>query len=60
VEISSVKLKSLRKHVMDSGGVAVFCHRNPQFSDRSVFQILQGRRKRMSPGVVALFKHCGI
>lgn len=57
VEILPSKLKSLRTHVMNCGGVLAFCYKNPNFNSRTVFQILQGRRKRMSPIVKELFEH---
>jgi hypothetical protein len=52
---------SLLKTEMDGywGGVSAFCKEHG-FSTVSVHQILQGRRKRMSPIVTALFKHFGI
>lgn len=55
--ILPVKLELLKTALMSSGGVVAFCRDNSQFSDRTVFQILQGRRKRMSPVVEQLFKH---
>ncbi len=59
-QIPSEKLKSLISEIKKSGGVNAFCAENPKFSSRSVFQILQGRRRKMSPGVQALFDHFNI
>ncbi len=56
-QIPPEKLKSLIIEIKKSGGVNAFCAENPKFSSRSVFQILQGRRRKMSPGVQALFDH---
>lgn len=56
-QIPPEKLKSLVGKIKKAGGVNAFCAENPQFSSRSVFQILQGRRRKMSPGVQALFDH---
>lgn len=58
--IPRAKLQSLREAINAfEGGVTGFCERHC-FSSVSVHQILQGRRKRMSPVVAALFKHFGI
>lgn len=54
-QIPIEKLKLLTAEIKKNGGVNKFCLENPQFSSRSVFQILQGRRRKMSPGVQALF-----
>lgn len=59
-EIPVTKLKSLKTQIANSGGVVVFCFKNPNFNSRTVFQILQGRRKRMSPIVKELFEHFDI
>lgn len=58
--ITPSKLKRLREAVNASGGVSAFCAANREFSEISVFQILQGRRKRLSPVVARLFNHFGI
>lgn len=56
-EISAEKLDLLKMYVEESGGVGKFCAENPDFSKDSVFQILSGKRKRMSAGVKKLFDH---
>jgi len=56
-QIPPDKLELLISEIKKSGGVNKFCDANPKFSSRSVFQILQGRRRKMSPGVQALFDH---
>jgi hypothetical protein len=54
------KLEALKSKI--SGlpeGITEFCQKEG-FSEVSVYQIIQGRRKRMSPVVERLFKHFGI
>lgn len=54
------KLALLKTHLAQfPGGPSEFCEKHG-FSSVSVYQILQGRRKRMSTVVTALFKHFGI
>lgn len=54
------KLDALKSKIMTCGGVTAFCLENKDFSETSLFQILQGRRKRMSPVVNRLFQHFGL
>lgn len=56
-DIPPKKLSALKIKIKSFGGVRLFCTDNPQFNDRTLFQVLQGRRKRMSPIVVELFNH---
>lgn len=53
------KLDALRRKIDASGGVEKVCAEHG-FSPVSVWQILQGRRKRVSPVVQKLFNHFGI
>ncbi len=55
--ISPKKLEKLRERVIALGGVKEFCEKNPKFSDRTLYQVLQGRRTRMSDVVKELFDH---
>lgn len=58
--IPRVKLSSLKTQLAQfPGGPTEFCEKHG-FSSVSVYQILQGRRKRMSPIVAKLFSHFGI
>lgn len=54
------KLERLRGEIEGSGGAYQFCAKNPDFAMATVCQILQGKRKRMTPKVQALFDHFGI
>lgn len=56
-EISPEKLERLREALNDVGGVLAFVEANPKFSIHSVYQVLNGRRKRMTPLVKSLFEH---
>lgn len=56
-DIDPRKLERLKRAVMKAGGVYAFCKENKQFSRFSVYQVLQGKYKRMSPGVSKLFAH---
>jgi hypothetical protein len=59
-EIPAKKLEALKSKLEGYfGGVPKFCSDNG-FSKVSVYQVLQGRRKRMSPLIARLFKHFGI
>lgn len=42
------------------GGVDKFITNHPEFDRSTVFQILQGKRKRMTPIIQSLFDHFGI
>jgi hypothetical protein len=58
--IPKEKLQALTERLkMFPGGVAEFCNVH-DYSEVSVYQIIQGRRKRMSPVVERLFNQFGI
>jgi hypothetical protein len=56
-EISPKQLKSLKRAINESGGVLAFTRENSEYSKDSIFQILSGKRKRMTPKVKKLFSH---
>lgn len=53
-ELSEYQKNELRKRLDDYGGVDKFSREN-EYSRDSIFQILNGRRKRITPKVVVLF-----
>jgi hypothetical protein len=56
-EISEAQIKKLRKALKRAGGVITFSKENDQFAEKSLYQILNGRRKRITPMVQELFDH---
>ncbi len=56
-EITVRQIDSLRKALKTAGGVIEFSKANPQFPEKSVYQILSGRRKRMTKKVQELFSY---
>lgn len=59
-DLTEDKINSLLMALNEAGGVSVFCRKNPQFSEVSVYQIVSGRRKRITPIVQALFKSLNV
>ncbi len=49
--------EELKTHVYSYGSVEKFCEKYPEFSQVSVYQILAGSRKRISPLVNTLLSH---
>lgn len=58
--LTKAKIEGLRRALNEAGGVAAFCEANQEYSESSLWQILQGRRKRMSPVIVRLLTHFGL
>jgi hypothetical protein len=56
-DFTDALLSVLKASIDEFGGVEVFCEQNPQFSMVSVYQILAGRRKKISPVVRDLLNH---
>jgi hypothetical protein len=56
-EITPAQIKALSKALKQAGGVIQFVKRNKRFSEVSLYQILDGRRKRITPMVKKLFDH---
>lgn len=56
-DVDPKKIDALRASIIDAGGAAEFCRRYPGFNLNSLKQILQMRRKRMSPVIRRLFDH---
>ncbi len=54
------KLNALQGKIKAIGGAYAFWLENRHFPYPTICQILQGRRKRMTPKVQALFDHFGI
>jgi hypothetical protein len=55
-EITDRKIKALKTAVKKFGGVAEFVRQNPEFAVKSIYQIMQGRRSRMTEQVQKLFE----
>jgi hypothetical protein len=55
--IDPEKLELLKTKINEAGGVAKFCEENTLFPQFSVYQILSGKRKRMTEMVQDLFDH---
>ena len=55
--IDAEKLELLKTKINDAGGPANFCTANTQFDFFPVYQILSGKRKRMTKTVQDLFDH---
>jgi hypothetical protein len=56
-DLTPAKAKRLATALKQAGGVIKFCRDNPQFAEQTVFQVLSGRRKRMTPKVKELFDY---
>lgn len=56
-EITPSDRKKLERALNEAGGVIEFTRKNPDFSKDSIFQILSGKRKRMTEKVKELFSH---
>ncbi len=56
-QLSDEKRQLLKEAIDKEGGVIKFCKDNTKFSQVSVFQILSGRRKRISPIIKNLLEH---
>jgi hypothetical protein len=56
-DITPAQIKALYEALKNAGGVITFCNKHPQFAEKSVYQILSGRRKRMTGKVQKLFKY---
>jgi len=56
-EISDEQISALSKALMKKGGVIKFCRMNKQFPEKSVYQILSGRRKRITEKVQELLDY---
>lgn len=56
-EITEVQISKLSKALKKAGGVIQFSRDNPQFPEKSVYQILSGMRKRRTAKVMELFDH---
>lgn len=59
-ELTPEQIKRLSEALDKAGGVIKFCRRHKRFPEKSVYQILQGRRKRMTRKVRELFEHFDI
>jgi hypothetical protein len=59
-EITPAQLKKLAKAIEKAGGTYRFCKDNPKFAEKSVYQILSGRRKRVTEKIQELFDHFNI
>lgn len=54
------KIQKLTDAIMAEGGAYQFCKKNPPFRPQTIFQILQGKRKRVTPMMAALFERFNI
>jgi hypothetical protein len=60
-DITPEKIKSLHKALNEAGGVRQFCKKSKgRFAEKSVYQILDGRRKRITPKVQDLLTRLGV
>lgn len=56
-ELNQAIILRLSKALEKAGGVYRFAKDNPEFAEKSVYQILSGKRKRITPNVSKLLKH---
>lgn len=56
-EISSEQIVKLDRALKKAGGVITFCREHTEFPEKSVYQILSGRRKRITDKVRDLLDH---
>lgn len=56
-DITEGQILKLSKALKKAGGVIKFSRENPGFPEKSVYQILSGRRKRITAKVKELFDH---
>jgi len=56
-EISDGQIKKLANALKKVGGVITFCREHPEFPEKSVYQILSGRRKRITEKVQELLDY---
>lgn len=59
-EISADKIAALREAIESRGGVIQFCRDNRQFAEQSIFQILNGTRKKKTNKVQEVFDFLGV
>lgn len=55
--ITEDQLNELKSKINDAGGVYQFCKDNPDFSQRQVYEVVNGNRTRLSKLVKKLFQH---
>lgn len=58
--LTKEKIKSISGAINEAGGVKAFCVKNNTFSEATLFQILAGRYKYITPGVRRLLEHLNI
>lgn len=60
VEISNAHRLQLKEKMEEHGGPLPFCREYPLFSFDLIFQVMSGKRKRLTPKVKQLFSFLGI
>jgi hypothetical protein len=56
-DLNQAVILRLSKAIKKAGGVYRFAKDNPEFAEKSVYQILSGKRKRITPNVTKLLQH---